>query len=373
MKSGIVQPLRGSGETELAEKGLSREFGLRDIVGQSAAIRAQVAQARCFARSDAPVLIVGETGTGKEVFAQAIHYDGLGRGRRFMPVNCGALPVELVENELFGHESEAFTGARRSHKGLIEQAKGGTVFLDEIGTLPMPAQTKLLRFLQNNEYRPLGGDRDRTADVRVISASNADLACANKFRQDLYYRLNVLTLNLPALRERREDIPILARHLLQHHCQRLGHTEREFSPAALNKLLGHDWPGNVRELENVIRRAIALSERKTIEDRDLVLPVTAQAFCGHSFEAFKAQPVCGRPRKVSAEDMLAVLGDQELGRQEWFERVQQAGNHVTLRTFDRRRAELQGAGKIVYDHERNHQTLMAHTVIATRSVASVHP
>jgi DNA-binding NtrC family response regulator len=371
MKSGMVQPVC-SGETERVEKALKREFGLRDIVGRSAAIRAQIAQARRFARSDAPVLIVGETGTGKEVFARAIHYDGLGSGRRFMPVNCGALPVELVENELFGHESEAFSGARRSHQGLIEQAEGGTVFLDEIGTLPLPAQTKLLRFLQDHKYRPLGGNRDRTADVRIISASNADLACANKFRQDLYYRLNVLTLNLPALRERREDVPILAQHLLQHQCQRLGQTGREFSAAALDKLLGHNWPGNVRELENVIRQAIALSDRKTIEERDLVLPVTARAFRGRSFEAFQAPPI-GRPRKVSAEDLLAVLGNQELGRQEWFERVQQAGNRVTLRTFDRRRAELQGAGKIVYDHERNRQTLMAHTLIPTRPVTSVHP
>jgi len=353
MKSGRVQPLGGSGETELVKKGLNREFGLRDIVGQSVAIRAQVAQARRFARSDAPLLILGETGTGKEVFAQAIHYDGRGPGRRFVPVNCGTLPLELVENELFGHEAEAFTSARRSRQGLIERAEGGTLFLDEIDALPMPAQTKLLRFLQDNQYRPLGGNRDRTADVRIISASNAELAAPDRFRQDLYYRLSVLTLKLPPLRERREDILLLARHLLQHHCQRLGQTGREFSPAAMNKLLGHHWPGNVRELENVLRRAIALSDRQTLEERDLILPGPARM-------------LRGRPRKVSTKDMLAALGDQELGRQEWFERVQQAGAPITLRTFDRRRAELQDAGKVACDHERNRQTLVAHTMITPR-------
>lgn len=368
MKPGMVQPLRCSGEAELVENNLGREFGLRDIVGQSAAIRAQVAQARRFARADAPVLIVGETGTGKEVFAQAIHYDGLGPRRRFIPVNCGALPVELVENELFGHESEAFTGARRNHRGLIEQAQGGTLFLDEIDTLPMPAQTKLLRFLQDNKYRPLGGNLDRTADVRIISASNADLACAGGFRRDLYYRLNVLTLSLPPLRERREDIALLAGHLLQHHCQRLGQSRREFSTAALSKLLGHNWPGNVRELDNVIRRAIALSDRKIIEERDLVLPVTARALRGRSFKEFNLQPLGGRPRKVSADEMLALLGDQELGRQEWFERIHRTGKHVTLRTFDRRRAELLSAGKIVHDRERNRRILIPHAAITAGPV-----
>jgi DNA-binding NtrC family response regulator len=290
MRPGIVQP----SEVELAGKILSQEFALRDIVGQSAAIRAQITKARRFARCAAPVLIVGETGTGKEVFARAIHYGGARSGQPFVPVNCGALPVELVENELFGHESDAFTGARRSHKGLIEQAEGGTLFLDEIDSLPLAAQTKLLRFLQDGRFRPLGGNRTRTADVRVISASNAELSSsirAGQFRQDLYFRLNVLTLNLPALRERREDVPLLARHLLEHHCQKLGQAARKFSPAAMGKLMAHDWPGNVRELENIIQRAIVLSGKKTIEERAVDLPIAASASCGHSFKAQKARLV----------------------------------------------------------------------------------
>lgn len=312
MKSGIVQPLGRPTEVELAERILSREFALRDIVGQSAAIRVQIAKARRYASCPAAVLIVGETGTGKEVFARAIHYGGARSGQPFVPVNCGALPVELVENELFGHESDAFTGARRSHKGLIEQAEGGTLFLDEIDSLPMAAQTKLLRFLQDRNYRSLGGNGSRTADVRIISASNVELTSANRagqFRQDLYFRLNVLTLNLPALRERREDIPLLARHLLGHHCHELGKAARGFSPGAMNKLIAHDWPGNVRELENVLQRAIVLSERKTIEERDLDLPVAHSALCGHSFKAQKERLVHDFESRYLQELLAKCNGD----------------------------------------------------------------
>ena len=273
---------------------MSQEFALRDIVGQSAALRAQIAKARRYARCQAAVLIVGETGTGKELFARMIHYLGARSSQPFLPVNCGALPAELMENEFFGHESEAFTGARRSHKGLIGQAEGGTLFLDEIEALLPPTQTKLLRFLQDRKYRPLGGDRSRTADVRIISASNAELASlirAGQFRQDLYYRLNVLTLNLPALRERREDIPSLAKHLLARLSQEAGKAPSRFSPAAMNKLIAHEWPGNVRELENVIVRATELAEGRTIEERDLDLPIAPPALCGHSLKAQKARLV----------------------------------------------------------------------------------
>jgi len=424
MKSGSAQPLGCSNGAERAESVLSRELALSGIVGRSAAIRAQIAQARRYARSDAPVVIVGETGTGKEVFARAIHYEGARPGRRFVPVNCGALPDALVVNELFGHEPGAFTGALRRHAGLVEQAQGGILFLDEIDSLAEGAQAALLRFLQDRQYRPLGGNGTRTADVRIISASLTDLGAlvrAGKFREDLRYRLDILRLNLPALRERREDIPLLAGHLLRRHDQKLGQSGREFSRGALDRLMAHDWPGNVRELENVIRRAIALSDSRTIEARDLDLPGATPARCGRTYNAYRAsalrafergyledllakyhgnvsqaaqaastprrsflrlirkhglvglvrvegvsginqvpqaglqavKAVGGRPRKGTAEDVLTVLGDQELGRQEWFEQVQQTGLSVSLRTFARRKAELEDGGKIVCDRQGN--------------------
>jgi DNA-binding NtrC family response regulator len=310
-----------------------------------------------YAGCDASVLITGETGTGKEVFARAIHYGSARTEHPFVPVNCGALPGDLVENELFGHESEAFTGARHRHSGLVQEAQTGTLFLDEIEALPLVAQATLLRFLQDHQYRSLGGNGTRTANVRIISASNAELSAlivAGKFRQDLFYRLNVLTLNLPPLRERREDIPLLAQHLLAR-CRDLAQPPPKFSPAAMTRLRHYHWPRNVRELENVIRRAIVLSGTNTIEEVDLDLPVNGVPAHGHSYEfSLNAhRSVGGHPRKASAEDLLAVLGHQALGRQEWFARVRLTGMRLSLRTFARREAELKAAGKIVCDHQGN--------------------
>ncbi len=248
--------------------------GFKKVIGRSPAFLDQLRRIPMIAKCDANVLIAGETGTGKELYARAIHYGSSRVGRPFMPINCGAIPAELVENELFGHERGAYTSAATLQAGLIEEANGGTLFLDEIDCLPLFAQVKLLRFLQEKEYRPLGSTKIRRADVRIIAASNLNLeeAVANgKVRQDLYYRLNIISLILPPLRERREDIPLLARHFLRRYSADLDKEVSDFSEEAMQLLMVHHWPGNVRELEHVIERAIVLCEGSMLEARDLVI------------------------------------------------------------------------------------------------------
>ncbi len=248
--------------------------GFKKVIGRSPIFLDQLRRIPMIAKCDANVLIAGETGTGKELYARAIHYGSSRVGRPFMPVNCGAIPVELVENELFGHERGAYTSAATLQAGLIEEANGGTLFLDEIDCLPVFAQVKLLRFLQEKEYRPLGSTKIRRADVRIIAASNLNLeeaVAAGKVRQDLYYRLNIISLILPPLRERREDIPLLARHFLGRYSTELDKEVSDFSEEAMQLLMVHHWPGNVRELEHVIERAIVLCEGSVLETRDLVI------------------------------------------------------------------------------------------------------
>lgn len=227
----------------------------RSIIGQNPGFLKEVEKLQIIARYDVNVLIIGETGTGKELFAKAIHCLSPRNGKDFIPVSCGAIPVDLLENELFGHERGAFTSASNTQIGLINQADGGTLFLDEVDCLPLSAQVKFLRFLQEKEYRPLGSVKMQPANVRVIAASNIDLEAAVKagrLRQDLFYRLNVLVIKLPALRKRREDILLLARHFLDKYVKQFNKPAMCFSPGALLKLWFHDWPGNVRELEHVV-------------------------------------------------------------------------------------------------------------------------
>ncbi len=214
------------------------------------------------ARTDITILIQGESGTGKELVARAIHDESTRARQPFIVVNCGAIPENLLESELFGHVRGAFTGALRDKKGLFEEAHTGTIFLDEIGELPIALQVKLLRFLQEGEIKRVGSNHTMLLDVRVIAATNRDLeemVEQGRFRSDLFYRLNVIRLDLPPLRERPEDIPLLARHFLQKFATRLRRPARDFTGAALVRLTSHDWPGNVRELENAIERAVALS------------------------------------------------------------------------------------------------------------------
>jgi len=231
------------------------------------------------AGSDVTILLRGESGTGKELVARAIHHYSRRSGRAFVAVSCAAIPATLLESEMFGHERGAFTDAKERRLGKFELAHGGTLYLDEIGDMPVELQTKLLRALQERTIERVGGHESIRVDVRVLAATNRDLETAmrqGEFREDLYYRLNVVTLNLPPLRERRRDVPLLVEHFLAKHVEELG--ERGVAPEALDRLVGHDWPSNVRELENVIQRAMVLAQNGVILPEHLPIgPVSAAA------------------------------------------------------------------------------------------------
>lgn len=239
------------------------------IVTRSPLMLRLLEQARMVAQSDVSVLINGQSGTGKEIFAQAIHNASPRSNKPFVAINCGALPEQLLESELFGHARGAFTGAVSNREGLFRAAEGGTLFLDEIGDMPAPLQVKLLRVLQERKVRPLGSNRDIDIDVRIISATHRDLPKAmarGEFREDLYYRLNVVSLKIPALAERTEDIPLLANHLLRQSAQRHKPFVRAFSTDAMKRLMTASWPGNVRQLVNVIEQCVALTSSPVISD-----------------------------------------------------------------------------------------------------------
>lgn len=225
--------------------------------------------------SKSTVLITGETGTGKELFARAIHYCGDRRNKPFVPVNCAALPDHLIENELFGHSRGAFTGALLEKPGLLQEADGGTLFLDEINSLSLSVQSKLLRVLQDQEFRPLGSTKSRTINIKIIAATNADLrqlVDSRQFREDLFYRLNVLSIALPPLRDRKEDILLLANHSLKMYIKEFSKKDLVLSHTAKAKLMSHAWPGNVRELQGVIQRAVAMASGDILEAHDIDLP-----------------------------------------------------------------------------------------------------
>jgi two-component system response regulator PilR (NtrC family) len=219
------------------------------------------------ARTNSTILLTGESGTGKGLVAQAIHFHSLRRDRPMVSLNCGAMPETLLESELFGHVRGAFTGAEVNKKGLLEVAEKGTIFLDEIGEMSGVMQVKLLRVLQERRFRRVGGLEELQADIRVIAATNQDLSKAvaeGRFREDLYYRINVIPIVLPPLRDRREDIPLLAEHFLAKYAEQMGKAITVISHGAMELLLGHDWPGNIRELENVVERAVALEATPAI-------------------------------------------------------------------------------------------------------------
>jgi two-component system, NtrC family, response regulator GlrR len=286
--------LPGSSESDPVVLQLKEKLGLKQLIGESPALLAEIRKLPPVARCDAPVLISGETGTGKEMFARAVHFLSPRSHKPFSPWNCGAIPVDLVENELFGHEPGAYTGANSSSAGLLRQTDGGSLFLDEIDCLPLAAQVKLLRFLQEKEFRPLGAHKICRADVRVIAASNANLKQAvqeNRFRQDLYYRLNVIGLALPPLRERKEDIPMLARHFVAKYGAAFNAPARDLTKEAAQKLMFHDWPGNVRELENVIERSVVLSRQRLLQMEDIELPNPVAGETGESFQTLKAKTI----------------------------------------------------------------------------------
>jgi DNA-binding NtrC family response regulator len=229
------------------------------IIGDSPLMQRLLSELRELAEYDVPVLLIGETGTGKELGARALHEWGRRRGAAFVPTNCGGIPDTLFEAECFGYSRGAFTGAENERLGLVGQAEHGTLFLDEIDSLPLGNQVKLLRFLQSNEYRRVGADRAESADVRVVAATGTDLSsleAADKFRSDLRYRLEVMTVTMPPLRERREDVPLLARHFVDKYAKRYERGEVSFGSAAMAMLCAFEWPGNVRQLENIVHRAV---------------------------------------------------------------------------------------------------------------------
>lgn len=289
---------------------------IRGFVYASRSCAAIAARLPILAGCDANVLIVGETGTGKEVCAQAIHYLSARTTRPWVAVNCGAIPAELVETELFGHVKGAYTTAHASRSGLVKEAEGGTLFLDDVDCLPLPAQAKLLRFLQEREYRPVGSNQLLHADVRIVAASNCnlyELAQCGKFRQDLYFRLNVLHVAMPALRDRREDIPVLAAHFAHHFGREFNRGAPSFTPEALARLSMHHWPGNVRELRHVIERAVLLGQETTLcaadIDIDLAAPKAPDCTLAVSFRDAKKRVVDDFERSYIEQLLIAHSGN----------------------------------------------------------------
>lgn len=284
-----------------------------EMVGCSTAYHEMVAEIRSLARCDATVLIEGETGTGKELCSRAIHRSSPRARHAFCPVNCGALPRELVENELFGHRRAAFTGASVAQTGLVHQAEGGTLFLDEVDSLSASAQAALLRFVQHHEYRPLGSAKVVRANVRLLVATNIDLesaAAAGSFRRDLYYRLDVLRLRVPPLRERLEDIPLLARHFLAKYADKFHGQAQGFSRKASEVLLKYHWPGNVRELEHVVERAVALGLHCEVLTPDhLRLGGKSKPLCQESFCEAKQRVVQRFERSYLTAYLAAYKGN----------------------------------------------------------------
>ena len=237
-----------------------------EIVGESAALKSVMQEVSLVAPTDATVLILGETGTGKELIARAIHNQSNRSARPFIRVNCAAIPASLIASELFGHERGAFTGAVQRRLGRFEAANRGTIFLDEIGELPMETQITLLRVIQEREFERVGSSQPISVNVRIIAATNRDLQAAvsaGTFRQDMFYRLNVFPIRVPSLRDRLEDIPLLVEHLVERYAQKAGKTIRVIRMNTIEILQAYDWPGNIRELQNVVERAVILCEGET--------------------------------------------------------------------------------------------------------------
>lgn len=305
------------------EKQVGKRYSFDNIIGTSLRIKESIALAKKVAPTDATVLLLGETGTGKEVFAQAIHNGSKRSGQPFMPLNCSAFPKDLLESELFGHKAGAFTNAVKDKKGLIEEAHNGTLFLDEIGEMHIDLQSKLLRVLENNEFIKIGDTKPTRVNVRIIAATNRGLqqeVDAGKFREDLYYRLNVFSITLPSLNERKEDIPALASHYLSLFAAKTNSRLTGMSPEFLRYLQQHSWKGNIRELKNIIERAVILSEGTELSEDNLPLEFqqstsdsgnqnnTLSAFSLASMEKLHIQRVLNHTRgnKTEAARLLNI-------------------------------------------------------------------
>jgi DNA-binding NtrC family response regulator len=257
---------------------LNRQYSFDNIIGKSPAMVQVFESIKKISETDISVLVSGASGTGKELIAQSIHAHSRRAGKAFVPINCGALPEHLVESEIFGYEKGAFTGAARAKPGLLEEADGGTFFMDEIGELPLPLQVKFLRVLEDGRFRRLGSNQEQEVNVRLVCATNRDLEQEVKdgeFREDLFYRINTFPIRLPPLRERRDDIPLLSDYYLQRYAEKNGREVSTISPEAMHLLMAHEWRGNVRELQNVIERALVLASGDTVRPQDLPPTVVA--------------------------------------------------------------------------------------------------
>lgn len=273
----VPPPLERSDAKVVSSRSTAADRRPVELIGESAVMQDVVSTIKRVAANDSTVLIIGESGTGKELVARVLHGESRRRAARFLPINCGAIPETMLETELFGHQQGAFTGAVRDKRGLLEEADGGVLFLDEIGDMPLAMQVRLLRFLEEGEVRRVGSTHGRRVNVRIVSATHRDLAAevvAGRFRLDLFYRVNVVTIVLPPLRERPSDIPGLAAHFLRRLGPVLNPHVRGFCPEALATLAGHTWPGNVRELEHVVERALNLATGEFIAPADLPRAVT---------------------------------------------------------------------------------------------------
>ncbi len=254
---------------------LQEKYGFHNIVGKSKKMQEIYRIIAKVAHTDSTVLIYGQSGTGKELIARAIHFNSLRRDRQFVPVDCAVLSENLLESELFGHIRGSFTGAITTKPGLFEVADGGTVFLDEVGNISLSIQAKLLRVLQEREFTPVGGTKSKKVDIRLIAATNKDLEKMIKegsFREDLYYRLNIVPIYLPTLKERQEDIPLLAIHFLRKYSEEMGKKIKGFTSEAMERLMRYPWPGNVRELENVVERTVVMMEEDMVRPEHIILP-----------------------------------------------------------------------------------------------------
>lgn len=302
-------------EAEEANGGLMLRLGLKKLMGRESRFCEALAKVQQISPCEVPVLICGETGTGKELFARAIHYLSPRASKPFIPINCAAIPAELFENEFFGHVKGAFTGATVCQEGLIQAAAGGTLFLDEIDSIPLVMQAKLLRVLEEKEFKPLGLNRITKADVRIVSAARCDLRKKvhdGSLRDDLFYRLNVVSLFLPPLRERISDIPLLAGHFLQKYSGQLFKPITGFDPEVLNEFAQCNWPGNIRELENAVYHAVAVCQTSTIKVCDLNLPhlhVAESAPLSQSFKQAKSEAVANFERQFIARLLIEHGGN----------------------------------------------------------------
>jgi DNA-binding NtrC family response regulator len=304
------------------KKEVSARYSFENIIGSSQPMQSVYRLiARC-APTNSTVMLRGESGTGKELIARAIHFNSLRKDKPFVTVDCASLSENLLESELFGHVKGAFTGAVTNKTGLLEAADGGTLFLDEIGNISMPTQAKLLRFIQEKEFKAVGDTQNRTVNIRLVTATNKDLeGMVNEgtFRDDLYYRINIFPIEIPPIRERRDDIPALAFHFLNRFSKEMERKVTDISAGAMNFLMNHDWPGNVRELENIIHRAVILSSDETIRQAHLVSTLEMQPMTDldvpRTSEELKNVKKIARQKSVENIEKLFILG--ALKRNQW--------------------------------------------------------